>query len=77
MSHYQESLHRSSHLFAATVVSFWLTTYQLVAQTQETAFGAYRSVATPGQFERFLLTHGKGTLKTLFLWNNGGNRLAS
>lgn len=77
MSHYQESLHRSSHLIAATVVSFWLTTSQLVAQTQETAFGVYRSLATPGHFEHFLLRHGQGALKTLFLWNHGEKRIAT
>ncbi|MCX6142476.1 MAG: hypothetical protein NTZ35_04580, partial [Ignavibacteriales bacterium] len=47
----------TSHFFAATLVSFWLSVCQANAQSRETAFGQTHAVAVPGKFDRFALSY--------------------
>jgi len=77
VSHYSESPHRSLHFSATAVVSFWLTLIQPFALGQETAFGLFRSIPTPGRFRAMSLASHREAMKTVFLWNPGENRLVS
>jgi hypothetical protein len=77
VSYRQDSYYRSSHIVAATVVSFWLTVYHSSAQSQETAFGEYRAISTPEKFERCALTHGPQGGTTFFFWNPPATELYS
>jgi hypothetical protein len=77
VSYRQDSHHRSSHIVAATVVSFWLTVHQSSAQYQETAFGEYRAIPTPEKFERCLFTHGPQRGAAFFFWNPAATEIFS
>jgi hypothetical protein len=72
-----ESAHYSSHFFAATLVSFWLTLCQAPAQTRETAFGQVRRTAVLGSFDQLTTGAGRdGDLK-LYFWSRRGSILGS
>lgn len=60
---------RSSHFFAATLVYCWLTVYQSYAQSLETAFGQYRTLPTPGKFEKMFVGVDQNLTQTVFLWS--------
>ena len=77
MSYRQDSHHRSSHIVAATVVSFWLTVHQSSAQYQETAFGEYRAIPTPEKFERCRFTAGPRGGTAFFFWNPPATQIFS
>jgi hypothetical protein len=77
VSYRQDSHHRSSHIVAATVVSFWLTVHHSSAQSQETAFGQYRPIPTPEKFERCILTHKRNGGTVFFFWNPPATQLFS
>ena len=72
-----ESAHYSSHFFAATLVSFWLSLCQAPAQTRETAFGQVRRTAVLGSFDQLTSGAGpQGDLK-LYFWSRRGLVLGS
>ena len=72
-----ESTNYTSHFFAATIVSFWLTLCQANAQSRETAFGQIRYSPVPGKYDRFALSAPPGEPATVFLWTPRGSLLSS
>ncbi len=72
-----ESAHYSSHFFAATLVSFWLTLCQVHAQTRETAFGQVRRTAVMGTFDQFTQGTGAHGESMLYFWSRRGTVLGS
>lgn len=72
-----ESAHYSSHFFAATLVSFWLTLCQAPAQTRETAFGQVHRTAVLGSFDQLTSGTGERGEVKLYFWNRRGLVLGS
>jgi hypothetical protein len=72
-----EPSHSSSHVFAATLVSFWLTLCQTNAQSRETAFGQIYRSAVPSQVDRFSISSRPGEAPLLFLWSQNGSVISS
>jgi hypothetical protein len=72
-----ESAHYSSHFFAATLVSFWLTLYQTNAQSRETAFGQIRTTVVPSKVDRFAMSAMSGDYPLLFFWSQRGSVITS
>ena len=66
----------TTHFFAATLVSFWLTLCQTNAQSRETAFGQTHSISVPGKFDRFALSLGSGTSPRIYFWSPRGSTLS-
>ena len=71
-----ESSSYTSHFFAATLVSFWLSVCQANAQSRETAFGQTHAVAVPGKFDRFALSHRAGGTAFCF-WSDHASVIGS
>lgn len=72
-----ESAHYSSHFFAATIVSFWLTLCQSHAQSRETAFGQVRRSALVGSIENFATGPGVQGEPRLYCWSRKSSLLIS
>jgi hypothetical protein len=72
-----ESAHYSSHFFAATLVSFWLTLCQSHAQSRETAFGQVRRSVLVGSVENFASGPGPGGEPRLYCWSRKSSLLVS
>jgi hypothetical protein len=72
-----ESSSYTSHFFAATLVSFWLSVCQTNAQSRETAFGQTHSNAMPEQFDRFALEVRTVVGPRLYFWSDHGMLLGS
>jgi hypothetical protein len=72
-----ESAHYSSHVVAATLVSFWLTLCQTNAQSRETAFGQVRITAVPAKVDRFALRAPSGEAPVLYCWAFHGMTITS
>lgn len=70
MIYRSESSSYTSHFFAATLVSFWLSVCQANAQSRETAFGETHAVTVPGKFDRFALTYRSGGSAALYFWSD-------
>jgi|GEM_PF-964802 len=68
-----ESSSYSSHFFAATLVSFWLTLCQTNAQSRETAFGQIRTSVVPSRVDRFALDAKSGEHPLLVFWSQRGS----
>lgn len=70
--------HTPTHLLAASLLSFWLTTHQTVSQTHDVAFGLAQTFPTPGRLERFRIVQaGQSGDQKLLLWSAGSNQLVS
>jgi hypothetical protein len=72
-----ESSLYTSHFFAATIVSFWLSVFQANAQSRETAFGQTLTVTVPGKFDRFSLTTGSRGGSVLYFWSERSATIGS
>lgn len=69
---------RSSHVFTATLLTFWLTTHQLHSQVHDVAFGALHPYQVPGDVEHLrLVLHSANRSATLFLWSSRSTVLYS
>ena len=74
---HSESGHYSSHVVAATLVSFWLTLSQTNAQSRETAFGQVRITAVPSKVDRSTLSSKSGVPSTLYCWSFHGSTITA
>ena len=72
-----ESAYCSSHFFAATFVSFWLTLCQTNAQSRETAFGQIRTSVVPSKVDRFALSAKAAGRPLMVFWSERGSVIAS
>lgn len=72
-----ESSSYTSHFFAATLVSFWLSVCQANAQSRETAFGQTHSVTVPGTFDRFALSYQVSGAPALWFWTGHARNVTS
>lgn len=72
-----ESASNSSHVFAATLLSFWLTLCQTNAQSRETAFGQIRTSVVPSKVDRFALSAKSGEHPLLVFWSQRGSVITS
>ncbi|MCX6135191.1 MAG: VCBS repeat-containing protein [Ignavibacteriales bacterium] len=77
MSNHSDSSHYSSHVVAATLVSFWLTLYQTSAQSRETAFGQVRVASVPAKVDRFTLSHKTSEPVAFYCWSFHGATITS
>jgi hypothetical protein len=73
----RESSTFTTHFFAATLVSFWLSICQANAQSRETAFGQTHAMIVPGRFDRFALCSRPSLPPALFFWTERGSQLGS
>jgi len=69
-------VHRSSHLLAATLISWWLSTTQSSGQTHDVIFGRVQRVPLPGRYEQFLLLVRHPPSTHVLLAHPGSRRLA-
>ena len=67
----------TSHFFAATLVSFWLSVCQANAQSRETAFGQTHAVSIPGKFDRFALSYRVSGAPMLWFWSDHASSVGS
>ena len=77
MIYRSESASYTSHFFAATLVSFWLSVCQANAQSRETAFGLTHAVTVPGKFDRFALSYRPGGASALYFWSDHASIIGS
>ena len=77
MIYRSESSLYTSHFFAATLVSFWLSVCQANAQSRETAFGQTHAVTVPGKFDRFALSYRSGVTSALYFWSDHASIIGS
>jgi hypothetical protein len=72
-----DSSYYTSHFFAATLVSFWLSVCQANAQSRETAFGQTHSVTVPGNFDKFALSYGVSGAPTFWFRSDHASSIQS
>ena len=77
MIYRSESSTYTSHFFAATFVSFWLSLCQANAQSRETAFGQTHAVTVPGKFDRFALSYRSGGTAAFYFWSDHASAIGS
>lgn len=69
---------RPSHVFTATLLTFWLTTHQMHSQVQDVAFGALQAYHVPGDVEHLrVVVHSVNRSSTLYLWSSRSTVLYS